>query len=381
VSVWVSRPLLPCPVPDHRAGWCEPPCAWRWPPDLWDVLIGEYALPGDRVLVSDAGSGTPAVRAALAHGCSIAARLPSRVQRIGVRLDLLDGTSWADRRRVVLFGGSSGSRFAVHSGGYRTDPASGPRSGGAPLQSEGWPARVRRVPADLFVIVPPCPGETPVGRPWTWAGEGRHAAARIRSGPTPGSLRPCGHRPGPDPAARSHPVDRLDQLDSVDPVDPVVGWQQQLIADSLRLVRPGGVVAVLTRNTAHTRGMVDRLGPLIVHAQRLGLAYLQHVPIVHAVIDRDRLVPDVGADDRARHPALTDLTHPAGYQTWTRLAVDRHPPPPGTPPQRLGPVGDPLPHMPVHTDLLVFTTPLARSAVPHVSGLEHGPVVSLGAAA
>jgi hypothetical protein len=322
VSVWPCSPLRSCPNPGHDVGFGEPPCPWRWPADMWTAVIGNFARPGDRVLISDAGPVIPAVRAALDRGCSIVARAPSRIQRVGARIDLREGTARRQRSTVVLFGGRRGRE---------ANPTSSPRSSRqAPVI---WPARVRRTPADLMVIPPPCPDETRL--PWP----------RVRG------------------------------------VDPVVHWQQELVRDSLALVRPGGVVAVLTRNTPNTAGMVDRLRPMITVGQRLGLTYLQHNVLVHATLTRDRLIPAPGADDRSRS---VDLTTPAGYATWMRLGIDRRPtpdplttPPPEPLPGDLGPVGDPLLHMPVHTDLVVFTMPHTAAAAAAVAGLPALPGLEL----
>ena len=323
VSVWPCPPLRSCPNPGHDVGFGEPPCPWRWPADMWTAVIAHYARSGDRVLVSDAGPVMPAVRAALDNGCSVVARAPSRVQRVGARIDLREGAARRRRSTVLLFGGRRGRE---------ANPAS---SGQSPVI---WPARVRRTSVDLMVIPPPCPDET------------RHPWPRVRG------------------------------------VDPVVQWQRELVRDSLTLVRPGGVVAVLTRNTPNTAGMVDRLRPLITFGQRLGLTYLQHNVLVHATLTGDRLIPALGADDRSRS---VDLTTPAGYATWMRLGIDRRPipdplttpPPPEPLPGDLGPAGDPLLHMPVHTDLVVFAVPhtaaaaAAVASLPAPSGLE--PVATL----
>ena len=100
-----------------------------------------------------------------------------------------------------------------------------------------WPARARRTPADLLIIPAPCAG--------AW--------------PTLGALRPTG------------------------PADPdvVVAWQLQVLTASIARVRPGGVIAVLTATTPRREGLIDRLTPITTGAQHLGLAYLQHHPIIH----------------------------------------------------------------------------------------------------
>jgi hypothetical protein len=86
-----------------------------------------------------------------------------------------------------------------------------------------------------------------------------------------------------------------------------------------RALRPGGVLAVITAGTAVSGGtLTDTAGSVVAAARAAGLVYAQHIVLVRAAIDGDRLAP---------------------------AAPD---PSPGT----AGPGGSP-----VHDDLLVFTKP------------------------
>jgi hypothetical protein len=283
VSLWPSPPLLACPNTGHDEWFAEPPCPWRWPAALWQSVIDAYTLPGDHVLIADAGPGWPAVSATVWRGRSLAARIPDPFDRAAARLERWQLPRWL-RRDAVIFG----------AGGQ--DPAA-------------WPARARRVPADLLVIPPPCPG-----------------------------------RPQPisddDPPRRHLPPSGEDWA---------LAWQRQALTGSAAAVRPGGVVVVLTRNTPRPDGMVDRVGPLTAHARALGLTYLQHNVVLHADIHDGRLHPLPGPDDRAWG---LDLATTDGFSHWARLTTAET-----TVGGRPGPCPDPLPHMPVHSDLLAYLVP------------------------
>jgi hypothetical protein len=89
-----------------------------------------------------------------------------------------------------------------------------------------------------------------------------------------------------------------------------------LYAACERVLRPGGVLAVVTPGPGGDSVTGDLAGHVVAAARAAGLAYAQHIVLVHAAIDGDRLDPD-------------GLTPPAG------------------------PAGDAR----VHSDLLVFAKP------------------------
>ena len=89
-----------------------------------------------------------------------------------------------------------------------------------------------------------------------------------------------------------------------------------LYAASERVLRPGGVLAVIT--TSHSPGtqIVGDAGQAVAHARAAGLIYAQHIVLMHAAISGDQLAPD---------PTAAAIARPGG--------------------------------IPIHSDLLVFTKP------------------------
>jgi hypothetical protein len=86
------------------------------------------------------------------------------------------------------------------------------------------------------------------------------------------------------------------------------------------VLRPGGVLAVLTASPATAGRLHDLPGQVVTQARAAGLVYAQHIVLVHAAIRGGQLIPD---------PA----TGMAG------LPAARH----------------------IHSDLLVFTRPGSRT--------------------
>jgi hypothetical protein len=95
-----------------------------------------------------------------------------------------------------------------------------------------------------------------------------------------------------------------------------------LYAACERVLRPGGVLAVITASTPRPGGLRDDPGEVIAAARAAGLVYAQHIVALHAAITGGQLTPG----------------------------------PPGTarPDETAGP---PAVHASVHSDLLVFTKP------------------------
>jgi hypothetical protein len=88
------------------------------------------------------------------------------------------------------------------------------------------------------------------------------------------------------------------------------------------VLRPGGVLAVITASTPRPAGLRDDPGEVIAAARAAGLIYAQHIVAVHAAITGGQLAP--GPPGAAR-PDEAD--------------------------------GPPAVHARVHSDLLVFTKP------------------------
>ena len=93
-----------------------------------------------------------------------------------------------------------------------------------------------------------------------------------------------------------------------------------LYAACERVLRPGGVLAVITASTRRPGGLRDDPGGAIAAARAAGLIYAQHIIALHAAITGGQLTP--GPPDAAR-PDEAD--------------------------------GPPAVHARVHSDLLVFT--------------------------
>ena len=65
-----------------------------------------------------------------------------------------------------------------------------------------------------------------------------------------------------------------------------------LYAACERLLRPGGILAVITAGTAAPGGTTaDTAGSVVAAARAAGLVYAQHIVLVHAAIDGDCLDP------------------------------------------------------------------------------------------
>jgi hypothetical protein len=304
ISVWITDGLLPiCRRSGHCPAFGEPPCAWRWTASLWEAIITGYSRPGDRVRVSDAGDGT-VVDVALAQGRQITAPDHHRLPRTSIQR--------------VLLGTFSRS------------------TSGASLVADPWVPHPSGDLDDLLIISPPCPGDP------------THSLSSID---TDGDTETPGDVPAPSPTEETPEVTRPETE-----MDAVLAFQMQAVTRGVDLVGPGGVVAVLTRITPHLDGAVDRIGPLIAHAQEVGLRYLQHNPIVHATVTAGRINPHFGPDDPAWHlPPSEDGSVPWRWAPHESAATGE---------DASAHSGDPALHMPVHSDLIVFIKPTGSDAQP-----------------
>jgi len=297
--VWITDGLLPaCRRSGHRPSFGEPPCAWRWTASLWEAIITGYSRPGERVRVSDAGDGT-VVDVALAQGRQITAPDHRRLPRTSIQRALL-------------------STFSRH-------------TNGASLVADPWTPHPSGDLDDLLIISPPCPGD-PLHSLTATAiegGDGAGTAGDILA------LNPTEETPG--------------DTSPVPTVDAVLAFQMDAVTRGIDLVRPGGAVAVLTRITPSRDGAVDRIGPLIAHAQEAGMRYLQHNPIVHATVTSGRINPHFGPDDPAWHlPPPEDGSIPWGWASRESVADGA---------DASARFADPALHLPVHSDLIVFIKP------------------------
>jgi len=162
------------------------------------------------------------------------------------------------------------------------------------------------------------------------AGAGRRVLALI---PARGPGAPAGPRARPDPAVRLRPggPDLL-----LAPGDPDAGQAALAItgccggpepggedADGLRagllyaacerVLRPGGLLAVITANPGPGGEPGDLAGHAVAAARAAGLVYAQHIVLVHAAIRDDQLAPD---------PAVTASAGlPGGFRVHSDLLV------------------------------------------------------------
>jgi hypothetical protein len=82
------------------------------------------------------------------------------------------------------------------------------------------------------------------------------------------------------------------------------------------LLRPGGVLAVITANPAGPGRFANHTGMVVAAAEDAGLGYLQHIVAVHAHVHGERLLvptstdhtqPELGTAEYVHVPAHTDL--------------------------------------------------------------------------
>jgi modification methylase len=106
------------------------------------------------------------------------------------------------------------------------------------------------------------------------------------------------------------------------------GWRQgigRVLADCSQLLRPGGLLVTVTKNTRRAGRLNDLATATVQLADQTGFGYLQHILALHAAV---------------RHGGL--VARPSFWQlTQTRKARAR---------------GEPA-HLVVHEDVLVFTKP------------------------
>jgi hypothetical protein len=91
-----------------------------------------------------------------------------------------------------------------------------------------------------------------------------------------------------------------------------------LFAACERVLRPGGVLAVIAGPAAPGGTLTDTAGSVVAAARAAGLVYAQHIVLVRAAIDGDRLIPaapGAGAAAPGGSPVHDDLlvfTKPGG---------------------------------------------------------------------
>ena len=77
------------------------------------------------------------------------------------------------------------------------------------------------------------------------------------------------------------------------------------------MLRPGGVLAVIAGPAAPGGTLADTAGSVIAAARAAGLVYAQHIVLVRAEIDGDRLAPAAPGGSQV-HDDLLVFTKPGG---------------------------------------------------------------------
>jgi hypothetical protein len=134
--------------------------------------------------------------------------------------------------------------------------------GGLPAVTEAAAAAGRRV---LALVPGPAPAPHRPGGPAALPPPGDPAAGTARLA----VAGCCGHEPGGEPAEDPGPV----------------------FAACERVLRPGGVLAVIAGPAAPGGTLADTAGSVVAAARAAGLVYAQHIVLVRAAIDGDRLAP------------------------------------------------------------------------------------------
>jgi hypothetical protein len=155
-------------------------------------------------------------------------------------------------------------------------------AGGLPAVTEAAAAAGRRV---LTVVPGPAPAPRRPGGPAALPPPGDPAAG------TAGLAIAgcCGQEPGGEPAE-----------------DPGL-----VFAACERVLRPGGVLAVIAGPAAPGGTLAGLAGSVVTAARAAGLVYAQHIVLVRAEIDGDRLGPAAPGGSQV-HDDLLVLTKPGG---------------------------------------------------------------------
>ena len=242
-----SVPLAVWPVGQRsaqyqRAGRYLPACTahpGKMLPDLARRIVAEYSRPGQLVVDPMAGTGTTLVEAALAGRRAVGVELEARWAELA--RDNAEHVLGPDARRLVEVRRGDATKLAE---------LLGPDAG--------------RV--DLVCTSPPYACDVGNLNVANW-GAGRDlcsAAERNYSG----DKANLGHARG---AAYEQAM-------------------AAIYAACLAVLRPGGILAVVTKNTRRKGRTLDLAGLTVALAEAAGFTYLQHVVALHAAIRGDDLV-------------------------------------------------------------------------------------------
>ncbi|WP_158853151.1 hypothetical protein [Saccharothrix deserti] len=231
-----------------------------------------------------------------------------------------------DRPRLAPVRGDSAIKGVIdHAPGTESDPELADAV--AAVERLDRAARVERVPVD-----PTASG--PASRPF-WAD------LVGGSGPVPATVptTPADAVDVPAPDAATGTFDGADLIVTSLPPEHSGDHGTDLVAlFAARLLRIGGILAVLTHCDWTTGELTDPTGAVVTAGQNADLLYLQHIVALHAPVrdGRFHLADDHPADDAAPDPDDGDE------------ALARH---------RALVRGLPAPHRRIHSDVLVFAQP------------------------
>ncbi|MGH9076447.1 MAG: TRM11 family SAM-dependent methyltransferase [Acidimicrobiales bacterium] len=226
----------------QRAGRYHPDCAahpGKMLPDLASQIVVEYSQPGSLVVDPMAGTGTTLIEAALAGRRAIGVELEAR---------------WADLARANadhVLDPDTRKLVEVHQGdATKLAELLGPDAG--------------RV--DLVCTSPPYACDVGNLKTKHW-GTG-HNLCSVAERNYSGEKANLGHARGAAYEAA----------------------MAAIYAACLDVLRPGGILAVVTKNTRRKGRTLDLAGLTVALAEAAGFTYLQHVVALHAAVRDDQLV-------------------------------------------------------------------------------------------
>jgi hypothetical protein len=111
------------------------------------------------------------------------------------------------------------------------------------------------------------------------------------------------------------------------------------LAGAWRVLRPGGVLAVITTLHHHAGRLIDPAPRIIGHAQRVGFRYAQHVIALRVPIDGDALVVQAGPADLAQLRDTGSASLPPTVNVHATVSLFTKPPRPPEPDGPEGPNG------------------------------------------
>jgi modification methylase len=128
----------------------------------------------------------------------------------------------------------------------------------------------------------------------------------------------------PNPSTPCNPSPSPANLDDVRG-DASAGAMADIYAACFELLRPGGLVVVVTQNARRAAAMFDLAGSTVSIARAHGFTYLQHVVALHAAIDAGSLVARPSSGQRCVIRKARDRGEPAHLAVHDDVSVLRKP--------------------------------------------------------